>query len=223
MKQFQSNANDILARMKHIDEFCDVTLVSEEGESILAHKIVLASSSTIFRKILKNYDEKNEDQVISMRGVQSKFINAMVDLIYNGETEVKLTECEEFMNILREYKVASEEFISKYKEDTTSNTKYEEKDKDNKDDNVIKQHEDEIKRQKEDILKFQTTFTMMKQEIYSLRAENKELKDTKSESTQYSEKIVAAKETEKKESETQTESTLRAADSEKRYYLHMEK
>ena len=74
--------------MKHIDEFCDVTLVSEEGESILAHKIVLASSSTIFRKILKNYDEKNEDQVISMRGVQSKFINAMVDLIYNGETEV---------------------------------------------------------------------------------------------------------------------------------------
>ena len=62
--------------MKHIDEFCDVTLVSKDGERIRAHKIVLASTSTIFRKILKNYDEKNEDQVISMRGVQSKFINA---------------------------------------------------------------------------------------------------------------------------------------------------
>ena len=37
----------------------------------------------------------------------------------------------------------------------------------------------------------------------------------KSESTQYSEKIVAAKMTEKNESEKQTEPTLRAADSEK--------
>ena len=35
------------------------------------------------------------------------------------------------MNILREYMVASEEFISKYKEDTTSKTQYEEQRKKN--------------------------------------------------------------------------------------------
>ena len=72
------------------------------------------------------------------------------------------------MNLLKEYRVASEG-----KEDTTSYIKYDVKDMDNKEDNVIKDHEDDIKRQKEDILKFQTTFIMMKQEIYSLRAENK--------------------------------------------------
>ena len=44
---------------------------------------------------------------------------------------------------------------------------------------VIKQHEDEIKRQKEDILKLQTMFTKMKHEMHDLRAENKELKVTK--------------------------------------------
>ena len=37
--------------------------------------------------------------VISMKGVQSKFIYAMVDLIYHGETEVELSECEVFINI----------------------------------------------------------------------------------------------------------------------------
>ena len=100
MKQFQSNANDILGRMKHIEEFCDVTLLSDDGERILAHKVVLASASTIFRKMFETYKE-DEDQVISMRGVQSNFINSMVNLIYNGETEVKLIECDEFMNILK--------------------------------------------------------------------------------------------------------------------------
>ena len=79
MKQFQSNANDILGRMKHIMELCDVTLLSDDGERILAHKVVLAPASTIFRKMFETYKE-DEDQVISMRGVQSNFINYMVNL-----------------------------------------------------------------------------------------------------------------------------------------------
>ena len=37
-----------------------------------------------------------------MKGVHLKFINAMVDLVYKGETEVQLMEYEEFINILRE-------------------------------------------------------------------------------------------------------------------------
>ena len=81
MKQFQSNANDILGRMKCIDEFCDVTLVSEDGERILAHKVVLASSSPIFRDMFKTYEEDEDHQVISMKGAHSRFINAMIDLI----------------------------------------------------------------------------------------------------------------------------------------------
>ena len=59
-----------------------------------------------------------------MRGVQSKLFNAMVDLIYHGENEVKLSECEEFMNIFIEYRVATKESSSKDKEDTTNKTQY---------------------------------------------------------------------------------------------------
>ena len=102
--------------------------------------------------------------------------------------------------MLREYKIASEESLCKNKEDTTSKIQYEKKNIDNKYESVIKQHEDEIKRQKEDILKFQKTFTIMKHEIYDLRAENKELQVTKSESAKYSKSIVATIETGKKES-----------------------
>ena len=49
MKQFQNNASDIIRKMKKIEEFCNVTLVSADGEKVLDHKVVLASASPLFR------------------------------------------------------------------------------------------------------------------------------------------------------------------------------
>ena len=83
MKQFQNNASDILGRMKNIEEFCDVTLVSEDGEMFQAHKVVLSSASTLFREMFQNNKEAEE---ISMKGIHSRFMKALVDLVYNGET-----------------------------------------------------------------------------------------------------------------------------------------
>ena len=57
MKQFQNNASDILERMKDIKELCDVTLVSEDGEIIQAHKVLLSSASTLFREMFQNNKE----------------------------------------------------------------------------------------------------------------------------------------------------------------------
>ena len=175
MKQFQNNASDILRRMKHIDELCDVTLVSNDGETIMAHKVVLASASSLFMEMFQDCED---NKGVSMKGVQTKHMNAMIELIYNGETEIKLTECEAFLNILEEYRVASKESLSEEKEDTTSKTKYKELNKENDDIQIngIMNLEKEIKSQKQDILKFQKTFTQMKAEILKLRAENKVLK-----------------------------------------------
>ena len=132
MKKFQTNASDILGRMIQLEELCDVTLASDDGEKILAHKVVLASASTLFREIFQDSEEN--------KGVQSKYMNAMVKLVYNGETEIKLIECEEFINILKQYSVASKESLSWDKEDTTSKKKYEEQNNDSNDtpENVIK-------------------------------------------------------------------------------------
>ena len=157
MKQFQNNASDILRIMKYIEEFCDVTLVSEDGEKFWAHKVVLSSASTLLRERFQNNEEA---EVISMKGIPSRFMKALIDLVYNGETNIKKIECEEFINILKEYRVTSDESV---------------KVKDNKDTQgkFIKKLEAEIKHQKEDIVKFQSTFTKMKGEIYSLRTDNK--------------------------------------------------
>ena len=52
----------------------------------------------------------------------------------------------------------------------------------------------------------------MKHEIYDLRAENKELKVTKSESAKYSKSLIATIEMEKKEPEKQTDSMWKEVD-----------
>ena len=76
----------MLRKMKDLEELCNVTLVSDDGDRIRAHKVVLASASTIFRDMFQNDDENTEYKVIHMRGIKSKLIAAMVDLVYNGET-----------------------------------------------------------------------------------------------------------------------------------------
>ena len=89
MEKFQKSPSGMLQKMKDMEEFCDVTLISDDDKRFRAHKVVLASASTLFRDMFQNYDEETEYQVIHMRGVSSKLIAAMIDLVYDGETKVE--------------------------------------------------------------------------------------------------------------------------------------
>ena len=51
--QFQTSAIGMLKGMRDLEEFCDVTLVSEDGYRIQAHNVVLASASTVLRYTLQ--------------------------------------------------------------------------------------------------------------------------------------------------------------------------
>ena len=85
MNMFQKNSNEILRKMQDLEEFCDVTLVTEDNKRIRAHKVVLASASSIFRDLFQTDEENTEYEVIRLRGVSSNFIVSMVDLVYNRE------------------------------------------------------------------------------------------------------------------------------------------
>ena len=61
----------MLRNMKLMEEFCDVTLVSEGDMRIRAHKVVLASASKLFRDLFQNYEDDTENQVIHMMEVSS--------------------------------------------------------------------------------------------------------------------------------------------------------
>ena len=118
MVHFQKNTNEMLKIMRGMEEFCDVTLISDDDKRVRAHKIVLASSSTIFRDLFQSDEEEDGYQVIHIKGVQSGFLTSMIDLIYKGETKVEEKECGKFLNLLRQYKLLkynSNEQINKQK------------------------------------------------------------------------------------------------------------
>ena len=56
----------------------DMTLVSEDGGRIRAHRVVLPSASTLFRDMFQTHEEKVEYQVITMKGVTFTLMKAMV-------------------------------------------------------------------------------------------------------------------------------------------------
>ena len=66
--------------------------------------------------------------------------------------------------------------------------------------------------QKEDIVKFQSTFTRMKGEIYSLRTDNKYLKDYNAEIIQKNKNVNTAIVNKMKDIETQTMEIAKSKD-----------
>lgn len=105
MDKFQKSASGMLGKIKEMEEFCDVTLVSGDNKMIRAHKVVLATASTLFNDMFQNYNEKTKNQVVHMRGVSTNLIVAMIDLVYEGATEVDEKDCDNFLQTLKQYKI----------------------------------------------------------------------------------------------------------------------
>ena len=72
--------------LRNDKEFSDVTLACEDGQQMVAHKVILAASSPFFQKIfMKN---KHPHPLIYLRGFQSKDFVSVLDFLYFGKANV---------------------------------------------------------------------------------------------------------------------------------------
>ena len=97
---FQKNINTAFGSLRKDKDFSDVTLASEDGEQIEAHKVVLAASSPFFHNLLKK--NKHAHPLIYMRGLKSEDLVAIVDFLYYGETNIYQENLDSFLNIAEE-------------------------------------------------------------------------------------------------------------------------
>ena len=81
----------------------DVTLVSEDGGQVEAHKVVLASSSPFFANLLKR--NKHPHPLIFMRGVKEEVLVAIVDFLYNGEANVFQENLDSFLAVAEDLRL----------------------------------------------------------------------------------------------------------------------
>ena len=69
--------------LKNDEDFCDITLITEEGE-IKCHKFILAACSSHFRNIIKRLKSVSHP-CIYMRGVKHVDMEKLVHFMYLGE------------------------------------------------------------------------------------------------------------------------------------------
>ena len=100
---FKANVNSAFGRLRDDKEFTDVTLACEDGQQLEAHKVILASSSPFFEKILQS--NKHPHPLIYLRGFQSQDLLSILDFLYFGEANVFQENVDSFLAIAEELKL----------------------------------------------------------------------------------------------------------------------
>ena len=101
---YQSNLSKTFSLLRYKEDFCDVTLVGNDFKQVTAHKVILASCSEYFNKILNN-NSKHSHPVLCMEGIDFKDIQNVLDYIYNGEIKIYQEDIERFFTIAQKLKL----------------------------------------------------------------------------------------------------------------------
>ena len=75
---FTDHLKELLRHMKTDDTFADVTLVSDDGREVRAHKVVLAACSPIIKELLT----KKNTNIVDLKCIAMEDINSILQFIY---------------------------------------------------------------------------------------------------------------------------------------------
>ena len=92
---FQENITVAFVILRDDTRFTDVTLVSEDGESVEAHKVILSASSPFFTNILKL--NKHSNPLIYLKGFKAKELHSLLDFMYHGEANIYQDDLDLFL------------------------------------------------------------------------------------------------------------------------------
>ena len=105
MNKTTSIMEGFLTKLRSNSDFCDVTLVCEDGQQVEAHKLILSMLSPVLENILKR-NKQHAHPLVYMRGVNSLDLFALLDFFYFGQARVPIENLESFLSIAHELQVA---------------------------------------------------------------------------------------------------------------------
>ena len=97
---FQGNVISSFGQLRGDQDFTDVTLACEDVQ-FEAHKLILSTCSPFFRKLLKRTN-KQQHPLLYMRGMKARDLEAVLDFIYQGETNIFQDDLDGFLLIAEE-------------------------------------------------------------------------------------------------------------------------
>ena len=100
---FEPNVTRSFKKLRHEEDFSDVTLVGDDFKPISANKVVLSSCSAYFKNVLQN-SQKHSHPVLCLEGVGNADLTNILDYIYNGELNIYLEDLDRFLIIAKKAK-----------------------------------------------------------------------------------------------------------------------
>ena len=100
---FESNIRDSFSKLRNDQRFYDVTLATEDGKHIQAHKIILSAGSNFFNNMFMKSNPK--DMLIYLKGISSAKLEPVIEFLYNGETFITQEEVKVFIDTGKELQV----------------------------------------------------------------------------------------------------------------------
>ena len=108
---FDTNLKDYVRIIREDQRLFDVTLVTDDGQHIPAHKIILSAGSQFFSDIFLKSNQTN--MLIYLKGINSVQLQNFLDFIYNGEASIGQEDLKEFLETGKELKVKGfEDYVS---------------------------------------------------------------------------------------------------------------
>ena len=100
---FRDNVSSAFRDLRDDKDFTDVTLASDDGQQVEAHKVVLISSSPFFLSLLKR--NKHPHPLVCMRGFKFENLLSMMDFLYRGEANVYQENLDSFLAMAKELRL----------------------------------------------------------------------------------------------------------------------
>ncbi|XP_042209070.1 uncharacterized protein LOC121857198 isoform X1 [Homarus americanus] len=92
------HVSKVLTLQRMEEQFCDVTLVSEDGFVMKAHQAILASTSTYFQRVLSEVTSDQHPMIV-LRGANFREISCLLDYMYQGNTQVDHSLMEKVLEV----------------------------------------------------------------------------------------------------------------------------
>ena len=98
-KDIHSINTNSLKDLRCEDDFYDVTLVGDDNHQVSAHKVILATCSQYFKKVLKQ--NKHSSPLLCLLGLNHCDLKHILDYIYYGEVQLQQEELNRFLYVAK--------------------------------------------------------------------------------------------------------------------------
>ena len=93
---YDENIKEHCGKLRNEQKLSDVTLVTEDGVHLQAHKLILSAGSNFFNDIFMKSNHKN--MLVFLKGISRAKLEPVLEFIYNGEASIPQKELKVFID-----------------------------------------------------------------------------------------------------------------------------